>query len=656
VENVAVSPFRTHPGYLTWRWEAFLGATVVSGDQTYGVLAFGSLEPRSEPCKPADKEFLRLMSEWIGGEVEQIRKTEQLEAYAAEIAKKNHELAEAHDQAVDASRLKSEFLATMSHEIRTPMNGILGMAELLGDTDLNEEQRGFVTTLQDAGQSLMTIINDVLDFSKIEAGKLILDHSPFSLMTVMETAADLLAVQARQKGLALMTFIEPDLPLHVFGDAGRLRQILLNLLSNAVKFTEKGHVLLRIEGIATSAEEVQVRFSVIDTGIGISQVDRKRLFQPFTQADGSTTRKYGGTGLGLAICKRLTELMGGAIGVASEPGQGTTFWFTTRLERNLGVTGGVSATLADLEGLRVLVVDESSAHIETLESYLNSWRMRPTAVSTGAQALSELRAAASNGRFDLVISGLELPDMDGFALRRAMQREPATADTPAILLTAFDERGQGEQALLAGFSAYLLKPMHQSQLFDALANVMATRASRPKLNAKDDPAEAASLGSQGDGPHRGRNGTAAVGAELSGFSSNSGHADAWSTGLPPNDRGLVLLAEDNPTNRKVAILQLEKLGWRVEAVENGRLAVEAYLKRPHAYRFILMDVQMPEMDGYAATRAIRKAELTSGRHIQIVAMTANAMQGDREVCLAAGMDDYISKPVTLEPLAKLLVT
>ena len=363
-------------------------------------------------------------------------------------------------------------------------------------------------------------------------------------MTLVEDAADLLAMQARQKGLALMTYIEPGLPLHVFGDAGRLRQILLNLLSNSVNFTEQGHVVLRVEGVGACGDEIQVRFSVIDTCIGISQVDRQRLFQPFTQAGGSTTRKYGGTGLGLAISKRLTELMGGEIGVESEPGKGTTLWFTARFERDLGVTGGVSATLTDLEGLRVLVVDEDPAHVETMESYLNTWRMRPTCVFTGAQALSAVRAAASNGRFDLVISGLKLPDMDGFALKRAMQRDPATADTPAILLTAFDEYGQGEQALLAGFSAYLLKPTHQSQLFDALANVMAARPATHETRAVGQPA--VSQASSEDALHRGRNGNGAHAAlnEPPSSPGSNGHTNALQAPLPAPDRGLVLLGRE----------------------------------------------------------------------------------------------------------------
>ncbi|MBI5652201.1 MAG: PAS domain S-box protein [Chloroflexi bacterium] len=522
-----------------------------------------------------------------------------------------HQLARARDQAMEGSRLKSEFLATMSHEIRTPMNSIIGMSEMLLGENLAAQPREFADIIHQSATALLSIINDILDFSKIEAGKMLLESIDFDLAPVIEGAVEVLAARAREKSLGLMAFVSPDIPRRLRGDPNRLRQVLLNLLGNAVKFTARGEVHVRVELRAQTPHDVTLHCAISDTGIGIPESARARLFQPFTQADGSTTRKFGGTGLGLAICKRLVEMMDGEIGVASVESIGSTFWFTARLE----TTDAPAQSVASLRGLRVLVVDDIKSHREIVCSYVSSWGMRGANVADGAEALSVLRqAVAAREPFDLAIVDWRMPDLDGWALARAIKHDPDLSATQLILLTAFDERGKGEEALRSGFVAYLTKPVKQSHLFDAITRVFAKDASTPSVAVRS--------------PNQ-------------------------TESAPQNDQ-LILLAEDNPINQKVALLQLGKLGYRAQTVTTGAEAVRATLEHADTYALVLMDCQMPEMDGFEATRAIRKAELTSGRHLPIIAMTANAMEGDRDRCIAAGMDDYISKPVNLEKLGKIL--
>jgi polar amino acid transport system substrate-binding protein len=529
----------------------------------------------------------------------------------------NQELVESRDQALQASRFKSEFLANVSHEIRTPMNGIVGMTDLLSRTSLSEQQQYFTKVIKDSTQALLTIINDVLDFSKVEVGKLTLEVVDFELAPVVEDSADLFVDRARQKGISLMTLVDPSLPRFAKGDPGRLRQILLNLIGNAVKFTEKGHVVVRAI-LETSPESTfTVLFEVLDTGIGLTEENRALLFRPFVQADGSTTRRFGGTGLGLSICKSLVELMNGEVGVRSASGEGSTFWFTVPLQQSSEAFS--TGEQKPFQSLRVLIVDDEKMATEILSTYLQSWGMECDTANGGIEGVRKMLQATEAGTpYDLAIVDFVMPEMDGFAMGRMVQQLSNLAATKLILVTAFDEPDQAAKAIRQGFSAYLTKPVKQSQLYDAIANI---------TNRKGHTAQAVAL------PDR------------------ESLNELFKTHAVDKKK-LVLIVEDNFVNQQVALLELEELGIKSHAVGNGKEALEAM--QHINYDLILMDCQMPELDGFQATIKIRQAEVQSGKHVPIIAMTAQAMQGDRQRCLEAGMDDYISKPIYAEKLIPIL--
>ena len=578
------------------------GFPILLGGEVLGVLEFFSHQIRQP-----DTKLLKLLSS-IGSQIGQF--IERTEAEAA-LRLYTRELEGAKQVAEEATKAKSEFLANMSHEIRTPMNAIVGMTELALGTPLTREQREYLDTIKDSADALLSLINDLLDFSKIEARKFELDKTDFNFRDTVEDTMRLLAPRAHQKDLELGCHIQADLPDRVVGDPIRLRQIIINLVGNAIKFTDKGEVMLHVERRSQTESALELHFFVSDTGIGIPEEKQQAIFEAFEQVDSSTTRKYGGTGLGLSISAALVKLMNGTMWVESKVQQGSRFHFTAVLDLKDFDPESRSRRSQNLFDLPVLIIDDNASNRRILQEILINWHMKPTLTKSGAEGLSVLEEPASKNAFALVLLDVHMPDMDGFTVAERIKSSDQNHDIKVILLTSACSPGDAARCRDLGIAGYLTKPIKQSELFDAIITAMTESTEWRERH------ESTSLLLQ-----------------------------SYGTSLR------VLVAEDNPVNQTLATRILEKLGHKVKVANNGKEAI--HLAQDEEFDIVLMDIQMPEMDGLEATRVIRAGEAGTSRHLPIFAMTAHAMKGDRERCLSAGMDGYLSKPIRIEELKRTI--